>query len=230
MKVSIFLATYEKNECLSNTLYSISRQKTTFPLEVCIVDDCSTVDPEPIVREFLPDAKYVRLEKHVGTQFSQSLCFQFMSPDTDIVIVQSVDVMYLGLNVLEEMCRLIELGKFVMPGVRNVMVPTDAYKDSGYDFSDGYENAVGYDIYQGVDRPSKDWLLFLSALTKDDLVEIDFPNRCCDVCIQHKIKEVGLEPIFVKSVKGIHQKHPPAHMHPCSIVDSCEIWCARKVV
>jgi len=234
MKASILLATYNKNECLPNTLYSISQQKTTFPVEVCVVDDCSDVDPEPIIKKFVPDAKYKRLEKHVGLPYFQSICCELMSEDSDIVIIQSSDVMYLGNSVIQNLCDAVKPGFFSMATVKNISVGDKLYQhdilygDTTKTFIKNWDQVQGIHIYSGKDRPGGDWLLFLGAMTKDDMIKIDFDYRCCDVIVQQKIKEKGLQPIFLDEVKAVHQKHPPADLWPCSIVDSCEYWCRRK--
>ena len=264
MKASILLATYNKNDCLPNTLYSIARQKVSFPFEVCIVDDISIVDPEPIVRKFfymegesLPSdeswhegyepfdkywgagyAKYQRLDKHVGGQFSQSLCCNMMDEDSDIVIIQSCDVMYLQDNTIQHLCDAVRPGYFTMAIVKNIAVKPNLYEDYDEEIEPILANwdqisitanpTQGINIYSGKDRPGGDWLFFLGAMTKEDLLKIDFDYRCCDVVVQQKIKERGMQPIFLDDIKAVHQKHPPADLWPCSIVDRCEYWCKRK--
>jgi len=234
MKAAILLATYNKLECLPNTFYSIKRQETSFPVEVCIVDDRSDFPgPERFVQFFLPDAKYKRLEKHVGTQFSQSKCLELISDDTDIVIIQSCDVMYLQDDLIEKLCEGVTDGKFAMAGVKNVSVPIDYWRDREtgiQQLNQEYESTQGINIYSGTGRPSRDWLLFLGAMTVNDAYKIDFDFRCCDVVVQQRIREEGLQPIFRDDLHAIHQLHPPAHRWPCSIVDSCEYWCSRKGV
>ena len=231
MKASIFIATYNKRECLSNTLYSISQQVTTFPFEVCVIDDCSVDNPEALVKEFLPDAKFKRLAKHVGLPWTQSYCCELMSPDTTVVVIQSADVMYLGTDVLQKLCDTVRPGWFSMATVKNIQVDPNLHKTSGWiDSGDipGWDIVKGMDIYSGQDRPGGDWLLFLGALTKEDMYKIDFDYRCCDVVLQQRMKEEGLNPVFLSETKAIHQKHPPAHLWPCSIMDKCEYWCRRK--
>ena len=252
MKASILLATYNKNDCLPNTLYSIARQKVSFPFEVCIVDDISIVDPEPIVRKFFDiegsktyfsgkdsnssaltnaHAKYKKLYNHVGGQFSQSLCCDMMDKDTDIVIIQSCDVMYLQDNTIQRLCDTVKPGYFTMAIVKNIAVKPNLWEDYDEEIKPvlaNWDQTQGINIYSGKDRPGGDWLFFLGAMTKEDLLKIDFDYRCCDVVVQQKIKEHGMQPIFLEDVKAVHQKHPPADLWPCSIVDRCEYWCKRK--
>lgn len=232
MKASILIATYSKPECLPNTLYSISRQKTIYPFEVCIVDDISDVDPEPVVRKYLPGAKYKRLESHVGGQFSQSKCFDIMSPDVDMVVMQSCDVMCIDDEVFDRMFGVVGRGVFVMPEVRNTFIPPGFCNQWDKNHPSAvrvFEEAEGTNIYQGTKRPSGDWLIFLGAMMLEDARRIGLHNRCCDIAIQQRIKEVGLEPKFI-DVRAIHQKHPSTARSSCSIVDSCEYWCARKAL
>ena len=235
MKVAVLLATFNKNDCLPNTLWSLSRQKTSFPVEVCIVDDCSDIDPKLIIEQFLPGAKYKRLDKHVGTQFSQSRCLDMVSSDTDVVVIQSADVMCIQDDVLERLCKGLDGyadGYFSMAQVRNISVPPDYWRapEDGFERLRAMYGAVqGTNIYSGSRRPSGDWLLFLGAMTKADAYKINFDYRCCDIVVQHRLKEEGVQPIFADYLWAIHQHHPWTHKWPCSIVDSCEYWCSRKM-
>jgi len=235
MKASILLATYNKNSCLRNTLYSITRQKTDFPFEVCIVDDVSEEDPLPIIREMFQGSGipyfYEQLPKHVGGQFSQSLCMGLMSPDSTIGIVQSCDVMYVQDDLLQRLCAPVRPRFFSMAGVKNILIDPEAYLYYNK-VVDGvlsiWDSVKGVNIYSGINRPGGDWLLFLGAMTREDLLKIAFDYWSCDIVIQQKIKEKGLKPVFLDEVKAVHQQHPPAHLWPCSAVDRCEYWCRRK--
>jgi glycosyltransferase involved in cell wall biosynthesis len=235
MKASILLATYNKNDCLRNALYSIVQQRAPFDFEVCIVDDVSEEDPLPIIREMFNGSGvtyiYERLEEHVGGQFSQSHCMELMSPDSTMGIVQSCDVMYLQDDLLERLCKPVRPGFFSMAGVKNVSIDFDAhlhYNKVVEGIESIWDSVRGSNIYSGIERPGGDWLLFLGAMTREDLLRIDFDYRCCDVVVQQKMREQGLKPVFLDDVRAVHQQHPPAHLWPCSIVDSCEYWCRRK--
>lgn len=233
MKAAIFMSTYNKNESLANALYTISRQKTNFPFEVCIVDDGSDVSPEPIIRKFLPDAKYKALGR-IGFVAAGGKSFDLVSDDVDVIVVQSAEVMYLQDDLVERLCLAVEPKKFTVAHVKNITVDSFMYKYFD-DLNNGrsgllgqWEGTSGIDVYSGSDRPGGDWLLFLGAMRREDLELVGFRNRCCDVVIQQKMKEHGLTPIFMDDLKAIHQKHPPAHGWPCRLVDQCPYWCLRK--
>ena len=118
--ISIPLATHNKNVVLPNVLQSLARQEIAF--EVCIVDDCSKEDPQPIVSKFLPNAKYKRLEKNVGCRESSGILLDMMNPATEIVVLMSSDVMPLQKNAIEELCKNVEPGVFTMAEVKDIRV------------------------------------------------------------------------------------------------------------
>lgn len=233
MKAAIFMSIYNKNEPLPNVLYTISRQKTSFPFEVCIVDDGSDVSPEPIVRKFLPDVRFKSLGR-IGFVSAYGKSFDLVSDDVDVIVVQSAEVMYLQDDLIERLCLAVKSKRFTMAHVKNVEVDPFAYKyfDDPNNGRAGlvsrWEETGGIDVYSGSDRPGGDWLLFLGAMRREDLELTGFRTRACDIVMQHKMKEHGLTPIFMDDLKAIHQKHPPAHGWPCHLVDQCEYWCIRK--
>lgn len=51
-KVTVYLSTYNQQEYVAQALDSILMQKTTFPYEVLVADDCSTDDTQKIVLEY----------------------------------------------------------------------------------------------------------------------------------------------------------------------------------
>jgi len=234
MKASVFMTIYNKNDCLPNTLYSISKQEVSFPLEVCIVDDGSDVDPEPIIRKFLPEAKYKRLGR-VPFVYTLGKCLGMMDSDSDIIIVQGADVMCLQKDVYERLCLSVQPQRPVFAEVRNVSVGSEVYKDFERNalclpyLMEQYNQVPREDIYSGSGRPGGDWLFFLGAMKKEDWISVGLETRCCDVVTLHRMRESGFEAIFLDHLKAVHQKHPPAHGWPCPLVDTCEYWCMRKL-
>lgn len=237
MKASILLATYNKEACLPNTLRSIALQKTSFPFEVLVTDDCSLISPQQIVKTYLPEAKFYRYPHHAGFVFSQGRGMTDMDPDSDIVVIQSCDVMYLSENVLEELCTSVTPGHFAMAHVRNVDVagmtlfksaPLGWHLPGIIHLRNKFLETKGTNIYSGTQRPSGDWLLFLGAMRTEDAFRIGFHENCCDVVVQQKIKENGLKPIFRDDVFAVHQHHPWAHRWPCPVINQCSYWCSRK--
>ena len=95
MKASIFIAAHNKRVPMSNVIHSISIQKTSFPFEVCFVDDGS--DPNEECLSILDHKlhhdmwKYCRILKNVGCGKSQIECLSMMAPDSEAIILQSAD-------------------------------------------------------------------------------------------------------------------------------------------
>ena len=53
VKVTVYLSTFNQAPYIAQALDSILMQKTTFPFEVLVADDCSTHDTQEIVLEYL---------------------------------------------------------------------------------------------------------------------------------------------------------------------------------
>jgi len=225
MKASICFATCNKNDCLANTLYSISRQKTSFDFEVCIVDDHSDLDPWPIIKEFLPNAKYKRLEqKAIGFQ-APNVCLDLVSPDSDIVILQSCDVLYINDNVVEELCRHVKPKNVFFAEIAEIETPTDMYKN----FDQWTQDLLNRwpEVPLRIARNALHyWLFFLGAIMKSDLDVLNYRENCCDAIMSPKMKAHGFDAYVLTYIKGVHQKHPKA-LADCHMVEQCEYYCAR---
>ncbi len=230
MKVSLFMSTYNKNSVLPNTLYSISRQKTTFPLEVCVVDDCSDIDPEPIIKGFLPDVKYRRLSEHIGPQFAKNQCLDLMSPDTDVVILQSCDVIQAHPFTVEELCK--HVGDKTITLAEVIDIRTNILLFQNFDFEvqhmlDNWERYITYSTTQvGRKRPNE-WLFFLGAIRREDLESIGYGDNSCDAVLHQTMRHREFNrPTLLAYVKGIHQCHPKT-WYICPLVETCEFYCSR---
>lgn len=70
MKLSIVVCTYNRAHLLKETLNSILNQKTSFPFEVVVSDDCSTDETPAVISDFMknhPDKiVYNRLDSNLG--------------------------------------------------------------------------------------------------------------------------------------------------------------------
>lgn len=235
MKASILMSTYNKNDCLPNTLYSISKQQTSFPLEVCIVDDGSTVDPEPIIRKFIPDAKYKRFETRIGFETVLSKGFEsLVSPDSEIVIIQSCDIIHTQPFLVEELCKNVKPKSMAMCEVKSFPVELDAYKNFDIkmnDYLSNWNNMKGR-YYSGSKRPPNkgyiDYIFFLAAMYRSDLYYINYHVCDCDCVVNYNIKFRKISPIFVDKLKGIHQEHKRNKYPGCSLIKTCKISCRRK--
>lgn len=241
MKVAVLLATYNKQACLPNTLKSISAQETDHEIQVVVVDDGSLIDPKPIVDQFYPGAVYKRFKDRISFVFSQGHGMQLMDTDTDVVVIQSCDVMYMTPKVIDALVSRVAPDVFTLAHVRNV--PVDGIECFGPEPVDGrwrfntpgmnelfnrWNLTTGTNIYSGSLRPSGDWLFFLGAIRMDDAFRIGFHQNGCDVVVQHRLKELKFRPVFMDDVPATHQHHPWAHKWPCPILSSCEYHCSRK--
>lgn len=217
-KASIFLATYNKGLCLYNTLKSIALQETTFPFEVCIVDDHSDIDPKPIIEELLEPVSYtyMRLKEHVGFKHSQSICLDLMSKDSDAIVLQSCDVIHSSKDTVQRLCSPLTSGTFTMAEVRNIQVVP--YLHSIFEDRIGEyltqeamdEQPPGTQIYySGTKQPNprKRWYFFLGAILKEDLLRTTYRNNCYDVELSNELHRLGFNVLYLDDVVGIHQRH-----------------------
>jgi glycosyltransferase involved in cell wall biosynthesis len=245
MKASVFIAIYNKRDELHNCLYSISKQVVDFPIEYCFVDDCSDEDPLPIIKKFLSnsDVKYKRLSKHVGFIYAQSECFNLMSSDSDIIILQSADVIITRSNCYSILCREVKDKIITLSCV--VDIPVDKYLwKSNYDETinkitenweeyitridlniDGntYKNCST--LYSG--RPECSWLFFCGAIKTKDLIDLGYIEGGCDAMLHSKMKSMRYGAKLFPLMKVIHQRH--VKKTPlCPIINKCKIHCIRK--
>ena len=245
MKVAILLATHNKEKELPNVLYSIARQKTSFPFEVCIVDDCSKVDPEPIIREFLPDAKYKRLDEWLPFDLAPNLCLDMVSDDVDVIVLMSSDVIVLQDDSIERLCERVGDKKVVFGEVVNSPVSEVFYEkfdkragkvlkkweqyvngQTKIQMNDPYCSKKSRCLYTGRNIPTS-WLFFLGAITKKNLIDIGYRENSCDAVLAPSMKESGFDAEILTYVRGLHQNHTK-DLAVCSVsYDECEFWCAR---
>lgn len=241
MKVSVIMATRNKNDMLPNTLYSLAKQKTSFPYEVCVIDDHSDIDPESIIRQFIPDVKYKRLEKQVGFMFSQGLCLDLVSNDVNIIVIQSDDIIYTSDDSLEKLVAPVESKVIALAEVVDIPIPENLFNSFDNEVNKILNDWQSYikrgpqkiddrvyrnvwTKYSGKGHPS--WLFFLGAIRKEDLELLDFKTNNCDAVISPKMKKLGFKAKY-PAVKGIHQNHPKS-LYPCPIEDTCTYYCGRK--
>lgn len=240
MKVSVIICTYNKHGYLPNALYSLSIQKTSFPFEVCIVDDYSDIDPEPIIRQFIPEAKYMRLEEHIGFMFSHGKCLELVDKESDVILIQSDDIIHTRSDSIELICkdvksRTISLSEVVdIPMENNIINDFDNIVNSITSNWDSYIktefipiDGLKYRInskYSGSGCRSN--LFFCGAISRTDLDYLRFSDINCDAIIGPKISKAEFNRIY-PSVKVIHQRHPKS-VYPCPVVNECKYHCIRK--
>lgn len=211
------MATYNKNECLSNTLYSIARQKVSFPYEVCIVDDCSDVDPEPIIRQFIPAAKYKRFDRQQGFDVVTTHALDLASDDSDILIMQSADVMHYGLDTIERLCKGVGEKTTCMCFVKNTDPPHNMYKDF-----DAQLPKIFKQWQAGASRSKPGlYYFFLGAMRRVDYESLDCVKRPhCDILFGKELHRKGFREVYQPDLIGFHQHHGTSTV-PCTIIDTC---------
>lgn len=243
MQISIIISIYNKNDILPNTLYSIARQKISFPFEVCIVDDCSDIDPALIIKEFILDAKYNRLTEKTGwndcIRFERNL--YNIDPKSDTIVIIHPDVILTQPFIIEELCKNVCSKTIALAEVVDIPINLELYKNFDIEINNilsdwnthirynkrNIDNS-SYSIwtkYSGKDYPS--WLFFLGAIKKEDMYLIEYDKNACDATINAKMRSLGFKANILDNLKGIHQRHS-LKAFPCPIVNTCNIHCIRK--
>jgi hypothetical protein len=224
MKVSILMATYNKFDCLPNTLVSLREQHTRHEIELCVVDDCSWLDPFPIFQKFCTTfpLKYRRLPANVGYKHSLSYTLPLISLDTEAVILQSCDTMYGSQDLLQTLVDELKPGFCVMPETRNLPVSTDLFQypdllpryledkviDEMQYFGEWGDPNSDFQFYSGPRQPDPDnrWYFFIGAILLSDLRKTHFHEICYDAAFHLDLKSIGQKMIYIPKI-AIHQKH-----------------------
>ena len=229
MKATIYMATFNKNDVLPNVLYSIARQKVSFPFEVCIVDDHSDVDPEPIIRKFLPDAKYKRLDRQRSFDSLAGHILDMVSDDSDILIMQSSDVIYGNIHTIEMLCNGVGKKQVCMADVRNTNPPIDMYKNFKKHLP-----LIDQQYQKGTKRSKPNskgvskFYFFLGAIRRSDYDSLECTKEpYCDGMLSRNLINSKFIANYSKQVIGFHQQHPMTTI-PCSRLHSCVKMCALK--
>jgi glycosyltransferase involved in cell wall biosynthesis len=226
MKATIYMATYNKNECLSNTLYSIARQKVPFPYEVCVIDDHSEVDPEPIIRKFIPDAKYKRFNRQQGFDVVTMHALSLASDDSDILIMQSSDVIHGNDNTIQQLCEGVSNRTCCMAAVHNTNPPLDMHKDF-----DNHLPTVLKQWDKGKPRSGPGGgplYFFLGAMRREDYERLGCVKAPhCDNILRNEIVRHRYGVHYPPGLKGFHQDHPTTTV-PCMRLMACGLQCPLK--
>lgn len=229
MKIAILMQTWNKNKELSNVLRSIKDQVSNYPYDVCIWDDFSDIDPEPIIRKFFPKARYQRADKWYPLDLIGPYSVDLIPKNADVVIMCSSDVIWGSDNTLNQLSENVGKKKIAMAKVRNAIVDPYLYKISGMKFNEGAIRALmakkikhGKRCWPG----NRQWYFFLGAIRREDLFRLDVKKPFCDVVLQHRMVKLGFKVVFPGAI-GIHQNHPKI-FHKCSSVDICPLHCSMK--
>jgi hypothetical protein len=229
MKAAVLIAHYNKNDHLRNTLAGIARQVTTFPFEVCIIDDHSEVDPVNIVEEQLwgkssmMSYKYKRLDKNITAMYSHGKCMDLVSDDVDILVVMSCDVIMIDTNIIEELCKRVEGKQIVTAEVRDVIISPNTYKDFDTHTGAAMKHWGSSRTYSNPIR----MYLFLSAVKRDVLEATKFSGLNCDMVVHSDLGVLNCKHIIYQDLRAIHQHHKD-FIYPCPIVEECTFPCMRK--
>jgi len=217
--ISLFLCIYEKDDLLPNVLYSIARQKVPFELEVCVAVDGDSYDPEPLIKEYLPDAKFFRYER-CGAQAINARCLDVISPDSDIIIFQSCDVIHCYDNTIEELCMGVGEKIMCSAEVRDMKVNPYLYKD--------YENGINELMKDSwntgkvkagiVPKRRRAFFWFLAAIRRKDFESLNLSKEgWCDGIVTPRLIDMGFDSYFPPGIKGIHQSHD-VKISPCPLM------------
>ena len=241
-KVSIWIAVWNNANLLGNTLYSLSLQKTDFPFELCIVDDYSDINPEPIVRKYFPKAKFLRLPNHVGFNFAQSYCFDLANENLDVVLMQTADIIYTTKNIVNDLCHGVGEKIISFPEVIDIPTPENM---TPKEFNDRIDHCLNnWNRFIHYRKANIDgiifeistkyvgegsWLFFSGAIRRDDLEYMGYnaSSPICDGILHYNLRVCGFVANIMPSLKVIHQRHPKT-AYPCTIIESCPIHCLRK--
>jgi glycosyltransferase involved in cell wall biosynthesis len=229
MNVSIITSTWNKEECLPNTLTSVTWQKTNHNLEWCIVDDGSIIDPHPLLVKYCGNIllRYKRLP-HVGFKFAQFNALDLISPNTEAIILQSCDTLYASPNLIQDMIDSLKPGIAVLPNVRSIPVQPDLFchpekleyylsddrlkDDWTHVYPDDFLSTGEPLFFQGNNANLDNWLFFLGAILLDDLLNRTcWKSDCSDVIVSNSMHESGMQVQYIDGM-GIHQRH--AYVNP----------------
>ncbi len=228
MKAAIFLATHNKNIFLPNTLWSIARQNPPFELEICIFDDHSDVDPEPIVREFITNAKYLRPDRQQGSTVANTYISTMPSPDVDILIRQSADVIHERENTIEQLCKGVGPEQLCMAAVSNTAPPPDMYKNFDKHLKETVESFKRGPHRSGPSRTQASYYFFLGAIRKEDYESLDCTKEPhCDNMLSRELMRRKFKYHYPKDLRGFHQHHPVTTI-PCTRLATCDINCPLR--
>ena len=240
MKASLLLTTYNKTDLLYNTLHSISLQKMSFPLDICILDDASAAkdDPTKVIKQFLPKAKFRKSIFNFGTHHSTTAAFRMADLDSDIFILMSTDIILSDINIIQELCSNLSPGFINSAHVKDIPVDPNIWQNKKtWDKNVGIhlEKWDSYSrVFSGSSRSSGNWL-FCVAMLKEDFLKADLDVVFCDQLNRYLGKK-GVQVKHLDHLRVFHQNHPPGvgkdsrsrieRGYPCRIRDTCSLGTA----
>jgi glycosyltransferase involved in cell wall biosynthesis len=239
-QVSVLLAIKNKRGVLPNVLFSIAQQKTSFPWEVCIINDDPQDNIEPLVRQFLAREKissnlvrvvYGTMSSSSGFNFAPAACVKLMAPSSLVGIIMSADCILLNDDVIESLWERVESKKMVLAEVADLSLPVNLYQN--FDVEVGkllsqWQVFLTEDRVQVARNRPHIWLLFVGAMMKEDMLQLDYVKNCCDAVLWQRMKAPasGYTAEILTYAKAVHQihRHVP---YFCPLVKSCTYHCCR---
>lgn len=244
MKIAVVMATHNKEYQLPNALYALNLQETRHDVEVCIVDDCSAIDPKPIIDKYLTrfPVKYKRLDERAGVQFSHGIALEMVSDDVDVVLQPSCDVICLMPNVLNDLCEAVEDKIPAFAGVMDLDIMPEFYRNFEEYASNIIKNwgsiprtidvEMNGRYYQGCStvysgEPWCSWLFFMGAMSRQNFYDIGFNYLACDAYMHPTMREMGFKAKLLPWLRCVHQRHKK-EMYKCELLEYCPYWCIQK--
>jgi glycosyltransferase involved in cell wall biosynthesis len=196
MKVSIVIATYNKDKYLYETLKSIRKQAVSFDYEIVVVDDGSQDNTSNICSRWEVD-KYIKLVNTDYRNPSVARNVGYRAARGDIIIAQSDEVIHHTPTAIEDLCNQLHEGEFIIATVYNYCMHTQKQ------------------LFQYAGRRRSKPFFFLGSLWRKDLYAIGgndeefvnpgFEDDWFGACL---MEGLGLRCVFLADVVGYHQDHP----------------------
>ncbi|MCK9596709.1 glycosyltransferase family 2 protein [Candidatus Pacearchaeota archaeon] len=226
------MPTYNKEKLLPYVLYSLTKQKTDFEYQLCIVDDNSTIDPESIIKSYFHNVKYKRLDQHYSFDTMMSFIVDFVPEDTDIIVMQSADVVYMSDNILQTLVDNCLPDQASFCTVANVNKELTEKANNVNNFY-GWLKLVNEDwqINPPTIRSGKVAIqnyFFLGAIRKKDMELLDDIKRpWCDIMLHYNMANYGIKAIYPDNIYGAHLWHEPS-LVMCQNMDHCNLVCKLR--
>lgn len=197
MKISVILVNCDDNEYLLNTLYAIARQQVQHSLEVCIVDNCSDIDPAPIVERFLPHANYLRLEQRGSIYSARMRCLALAAPDTDIIIFHNAKVVLLQPFAFSAIAESIKPKEIICTEVRELQLAACMYVNYAM---------VSKLLLAGWGSRAVGSYRTVSGAAMADNSGFYLSGMLLDSEVMDRVEELGYRVNFLSSIKSIYQR------------------------
>ena len=239
IKASVMVTTYNKNKELPNVFHSLSLQKTDFEYEVCVLDDCSLVDPKSLYDRYLQveHKKYSRLLHHIGNRgvrsnfkahsdFTSSYghTLLMVAEEVEVVVDVSADVLWAQKDILQKLVDSMRPMEIQLCRVVNMPIDPKLHEN----WEEGIKQILEtvhdpktcrFGDYQGIGRgpfgkdgKNHQWYPFLIPFYKVDCLDpnkIHYLNDNRDTSLSGVLHVRGYSASYRRDIIGIHQAHAP---------------------